>query len=403
MKRDFFSTENVESKRTFIINVLYVAIISVLLFLVVKYVLPTIAPILIAIIIAAVSQWPIAKFNIKKKSVKAIVAILVVVLTYTLVLTVIYFSGKKIISELISFKDFFFQKVSEPMWLETISNKILDITPDIFKNYVSNFLRSASEGLKKLVDPQYRAAVSTQTNTFNINKFISAGVPKVYDLAKNIPAAFFGFVITVVLTCFIAVDYDELKKLFISFIKPEKRETFLLMKNTIFASIKKILKSYVIILFVTFCELYIAFNIITWAKIMDGKYKLILALIIALFDILPILGTGTFLGPWILYSLVVQDYKLAIALAITYIIITVVRQIIEPKLIATQFDLNPAISLMSMFIGAKLLGFVGLFLFPMMLFLIKMLQKEGYIGGSQNDDLNKLEIVEKDNSSQTKI
>ena len=164
------------------------------------------------------------------------------------------------------------------------------------------------------------------------------------------------------------------------------------MQDTLRTSLGKIFKSYAMILFITFCELYISFNIIKWAKIFDGKYSFVLALIIAVLDILPILGTGTFLGPWALYCFIVQDYKLGVALIVIYIVITVIRQIIEPKLIANQFDLNPAISLIAMFVGTKLIGFIGLFLFPMILFSIKILRKEGYLGGKSEKVLSEKNI-----------
>lgn len=391
MKKELF-TSNIESRKAFIINALYFSIIAALFYLVVKYALPALFPIIIAIIIAAMAQWPVKKLKIKKKFLKTLITILVVILTYAIFIAIISVIGKSLISELTSFKNYLFEKIAEPMWLEKVTDKITAATPHIFKTYVSNALNSISEILKKMVNPDHQVSSAAGGKAFNVGGLVSASAPKFLNAVKSIPSAFFGFVITIVLTCFIAIDYDELKNHMLSFLPKDKQKAFVLMQDTLRTSLGKIFKSYAMILFITFCELYISFNIIKWAKIFDGKYSFVLALIIALLDILPILGTGTFLGPWALYCFIVQDYKLGVALIVIYIVITVIRQIIEPKLIANQFDLNPAISLIAMFVGTKLIGFIGLFLFPMILFSIKILRKEGYLGGNSEEVIKEKNI-----------
>lgn len=391
MKKELL-TSNIESRKAFIINALYFLIIATLFYLVVKYALPALFPIIIAIIIAAMAQWPVKKLKIKKKFLKTLITILVVILTYAIFIAIISVIGKSLINELTSFKNYFFGKIAEPMWLERVTDKITATTPHIFKTYVANALNSISEILKKMVNPDHQVSSTAGGKAFNVGGLVSASAPKFLNAVKNIPSAFFGFVITIVLTCFIAIDYDELKNHMLSFLPKDKQKAFVLMQDTLRTSLGKIFKSYAMILFITFCELYISFNIIKWAKIFDGKYNFILALIIALLDILPILGTGTFLGPWALYCFIVQDYKLGVALIVIYLVITVVRQIIEPKLIANQFDLNPAISLIAMFVGTKLIGFIGLFLFPMILFSIKILRKEGYLGGNSEEVIKEKNI-----------
>ena len=385
-------TSRTESRKAFIINTLYFSIIAALFYLVVKYALPALFPILIAIFIATVAQVPVRKLKIKKKVPKVLVNVLFVLLTYAVFIAIISIIGKYLISELISFKNYFFAKVAEPMWLENISSKILEHVPRMFKTYANDALTAISESLRKVVNPNHPVDPSVSGSKLNFSNLLSASTPKFLNMVKNIPAAFFGFIITIVLTCFIAIDFEELKHYIFSFIKEDKQKAIILMKNTLFTSLGKILKSYALILFITFCELYVSFNVIKWAKIFDGKYNFILALIIAVLDILPILGTGTFLGPWAVYCFIVQDYKLGVALIVIYIMITVIRQIIEPKLIASQFDLNPAISLIAMFVGTKLLGFVGLFLFPILLFAIKILREEGYLGGNSQKTLEEKNI-----------
>ena len=88
------------------------------------------------------------------------------------------------------------------------------------------------------------------------------------------------------------------------------------------------------------------------------------AAVIAVLDILPILGTGGIMIPWAVISLVLGYTGLGIRLFLIYGIVTVVRNYVEPKIVGTQLGLHPIITLVSMFIGLRLFGFWGLFGLP---------------------------------------
>ena len=104
---------------------------------------------------------------------------------------------------------------------------------------------------------------------------------------------------------------------------------------------------------------------------MGVEYSFILALVIALVDILPVLGTGTVLIPWGLISLIGNNYPLGIGLLIGYAVIVVVRQIIEPRIIGKFIGISPLASLAAIYIGLRLMGILGLFVFPIGAIVIK--------------------------------
>ena len=93
-------------------------------------------------------------------------------------------------------------------------------------------------------------------------------------------------------------------------------------------------------------------------------YAFLLALLIAVVDILPVLGTGTIVIPWGIITLILGNFPLGIGLLILYAIITVVRQSLEPRVVGHQIGLHPLITLISMFVGVSLFGFLGLFGLP---------------------------------------
>ena len=77
--------------------------------------------------------------------------------------------------------------------------------------------------------------------------------------------------------------------------------------------------------------------------------------------------------------LIFGDTSLGIGLLIIYAIITVIRQVIEPKIVAGQFEMPAFATIVSMYIGVKLFGALGIIILPLTVIIIKMLADEGII------------------------
>ena len=105
----------------------------------------------------------------------------------------------------------------------------------------------------------------------------------------------------------------------------------------------------------------------------------IIAAITAIVDIVPVLGTGTIVIPWAVYNLFTGNYGLAIGLFVIYACITVIRQVIEPKLVATQLGIPAFLTITSMFIGSQIFGVIGIFILPITIVMLKLLNDEGII------------------------
>ena len=99
----------------------------------------------------------------------------------------------------------------------------------------------------------------------------------------------------------------------------------------------------------------------------------------AVIDALPILGVGTVLIPWSLFSLLTGSFRKGLMLILTYIFILCVRNTLEPRAVGEKIGLNPFVTLLSMFIGFRLGGFFGLAFIPIAVLSILELQKLGYI------------------------
>jgi len=96
--------------------------------------------------------------------------------------------------------------------------------------------------------------------------------------------------------------------------------------------------------------------------VLGGKYALLLAVIIALLDFLPILGTGTILIPWALVRLVAGEYPFGVGLVVIYVLTLVLRQVIQPKIVGDTMGLDPLMTLLFLYLGFKISGIAGMIL-----------------------------------------
>ena len=104
---------------------------------------------------------------------------------------------------------------------------------------------------------------------------------------------------------------------------------------------------------------------------LNVEYPLLAALGIGFVDALPILGSGTVMIPWAIISAINGDINLAIALIILYIVIIVVRQFMEPRIVSNEIGIHPIFTLIAMYTGFKIIGVLGLLVGPIILIIVK--------------------------------
>ena len=103
-------------------------------------------------------------------------------------------------------------------------------------------------------------------------------------------------------------------------------------------------------------------------------YALLAASAIALVDALPVLGSGTILIPWAIFSFLLSDAEKGLFLLSLYAVALLVHSLLEPRLLAGQANLPSIAVLLTMYLGFHFLGVGGMLLFPIFLIIIKHLQ-----------------------------
>lgn len=350
-----------EKKRAFLINFAYFGVMVALAFFGIRYLLPIILPFVIAFIIAYFLQWPVnvleKRFGLPHKP----IAILAVLLFYVIVGGVLTLMGAKIVSAVINLV-----KEVPSFYIRQIYPFFVDILHDLERVLIKL-------GLSEL------GAVSGSTGQViqSLSEMVSGLPGKVVDVATgfavSVPGLFVDIVIMIICTFFITIDYRRLTDFCMRQLDDNSKKLFLEIKEYVVGTLLVCIGSYALIMSTTFVELSVAFTLI------GMNHAIIVAACIAVFDILPVLGTGGIMIPWAVFMLVYGNYPLALELFLIYVIITVIRNIIEPKIIGGQLGLHPVVTLICMFVGVEFFGVIGLFGLPILLSLILHLNAHGAI------------------------
>lgn len=111
--------------------------------------------------------------------------------------------------------------------------------------------------------------------------------------------------------------------------------------------------------------------IIAGFMILGIKNSFILGVICGILDLLPYVGTIIVFIPIIIYNIIVKDYLIAFGLICLYILVQIIREILEAKLMSNKFNLHPLIVFLSIYIGIKVFGMIGIFIGPLYSMMVR--------------------------------
>lgn len=174
-------------------------------------------------------------------------------------------------------------------------------------------------------------------------------------------------------TFFISGGYSEITGFILRQIPHKYHRAMRDIKNDLLRTFGKWIQAQLMLAGVTFAELLVLFTILRI------DFAIVLALIVAVVDMLPVVGTGIVLIPWGIYSLIIGQTPQAALLFTGFAVILLVRNILEPKLVAGRLGLPPIAALTAMYVGFCVAGIVGMALFPIGLIMLKQLNDKGYI------------------------
>ena len=202
----------------------------------------------------------------------------------------------------------------------------------------------------------------------NLVTTLSSQLPRIVGgILSSLPSLFLVMIVTVIAGFYFCLSEGNLLDSFLRYLPIRIQKRIPHWKSRIKHLSWRFLRAYLLLLLLTFGLLFVGF------LILDLKYAFLLALIVALVDMLPVLGVGTVLVPWAIVSFLGKHYFLGTGLLILYAVVLIVRQICEPKLLGGSLGLHPLYALFATFAGWQLFGFLGMLLGPLAAVLFKML------------------------------
>jgi len=331
-----------QQKRDFLTNFAYWAILAGGIYLALEYLLPISIPFILGILIA----WMVVGISRKLRCTHRLFRICLTALIYGLIallITLLSAKGVSTISGIIQWLPRVYELKLLPfvtLCYDWCIQRIQLLDPALI-NALEMLLEGLLSGLKSLISSLSGFAV-------NLVSAIAVGIP---DLILSLLAMIFS-------TVFVVADYERIAQFTSDHLPVKVKHILLLIRRYLTDTLFVVIRSYVLIMLLTFTELSLLFSFF------GIEHAVLKASIIALLDIMPILGTGGIMIPWAVTSLVLGYTKLGLELLLIYGIVTVIRNYVEPKIVGTQLGLHPIITLVAMFIGLRLFGFWGLFGLP---------------------------------------
>jgi len=343
-----------KKKAALIIDFIFLVFVGVVIYIFLKYFIVYLLPFLISFTFVYLLQKPMISVSQKLKIPKGIITVLSLIVVLLALGLAFYYSAIKIFHFLSGLfaNSSAVNLLSEKELLSPIST-VLKIVP----LEIRESLDLSASGIIKMIG-EYLGAI--------LKDFMKS-------LITGLPSFLISTVVSFVSACFFAFRYDDI----VSFIKKQLSPTSVnIVKNVkqvVNFSVFNLLKGYLTIMIITFLEMLLGFFIL------GVKNGVAIALIVSIVDILPIFGTGTILVPWGIISILGGDMGLGIGLLLLYSMSAIARYFIEPKIVGKKVGVNPIVSLMSMFIGLKLFGVLGLIGLPLLASIIVCLHNNGQI------------------------
>ena len=349
-----------QQQKAFLVRTAYIAVWLALFYLAVRYLLLWLLPFLIALGLAALAE-PAIDFCRRKMRFKRSFTAAVLTLSLLLGLAgLVWFLLEQLLGQAVDLLTTLPQQLTAlPLLLEELEVR--------FNTFCAACPAAVRVWLEQLLD-----SLAVQLPAL-LQDFSARCLSFVTDALGKLPQAFLFCATTALAVFFTAGSYPRIMAFFRRQLTPAHLDTARGVKENLFTTLGKWLRAELTLIAITFIQLLLGL------VLLRQPYALLLAFLISFIDALPVFGTGTVLIPWILLSCITGRVPQGIALAALYASITLVRSIMEPKVMAAQAGLPPLAALLAMYVGFCSLGVAGMLLFPVALLFVKQLHDAGYL------------------------
>ena len=199
------------------------------------------------------------------------------------------------------------------------------------------------------------------------------------ERAMGLPGFCVALVIFVMAAFLLTADYPYLRSRYVQHLDEGVRRFLSQLRTTALGAFGGYVKAEFLLSVGVFFILLAGF----WLT--GQPYGLLLALGLAVMDFIPIIGAGTVMVPWAFVALFTRDFTGAVELMAIWGVIALFRRVMEPKFVGDQTGLSPILSLVSIYVGMKLAGVLGMVFGPVVVLVILNLAGMGMFRGVRLD------------------
>ncbi|HLS35844.1 MAG TPA: sporulation integral membrane protein YtvI [Bacillota bacterium] len=333
---------NLTSKQWTIIGLVIFVIILILL-------LPLSVP-LIAALFTAILLNPIVRLlQYKGKFGRTLSVVIVFLILLFLIGFVSTFIVTKAIAQVVNFVE------DIPMHTQQLNNLY-----DKWEREIQQYAQSLPDEFLEQVSE------SIQQNLASLGDAIreKITIDNIAQMFSKVPNFLVSFLVYLIALFLFMLELPAIKTNLYKMMKKETAEKVTFMGRKLNSVFLGFIKAQLVLSFIIFVVALIGLLIIS------PDVALIMSLVIWIVDLIPIIGSIIILGPWALYMFLAGKTAMGIKLSILAIVLLAIRRIVEPKVMGQQIGLSPLLTLISMFLGLKIIGFLGLIIGPLIVILI---------------------------------
>ncbi|MCX7747130.1 MAG: sporulation integral membrane protein YtvI [Clostridia bacterium] len=338
-----------------ICNLLLAFFIFILLYFSVKFLLPVLAPFVIAVVISIINEPFIAFFE-RLKIPRAFASVLSLLISISIITILAVVGVIKIFNELVNLQN------NISIYANSISTQIVD-----FLNRLSEYYNNLPKEISVPVSENIKGIA------LKLQVMVTSMAGQIITTLSSIPKMTVFITVTLISTYFISSDRRKIRTFVYKQLPGSWSKRFPEIKTGTFSAILGYFKALLILMSFTFFEVSIGLIII------GADYALLMGLLVALSDAIPVVGTSLIMVPWIVFNFISGNIRMGLGLTIIYLVGVIIRQIFEPKIVGAQIGLHPLVTLIAMYIGFEIFGAAGMLLGPIAMIVLKNLQSSGII------------------------
>lgn len=345
--RSFFSKQR-------LVTILILSLIFVFCYFVLPVSLPLLAAFITSLLLTPLVKLLQNKFSLSHKlSVTIVFLIFITLLGFTAL-----FITTKVVTEAIQLID------NAPHYLNEIS-----VAWQQFEQHIITASERFPKALTQIIGGQIQDAIDYAS--VEIGNFIT--IEKVTDFVKSVPSYLISFLVYLIALFLFLIELPNLKERFFNLLSDKTAEKVRFMSTRLTGVTFGFFKAQFLVSILIFIVTLIGLLFI------KPQVAIIMSLFIWIIDFIPIIGSIVIMAPWSIYYYITGDAGTGTELAILAIILLIIRRTVEPKVMGNHMGLSPLATLIAMYIGLKLIGFLGVIIGPLLLIAFGAAKEAGLI------------------------